>query len=182
MSTIIYVLLIVLILWLYACYVSKYVRRHDVVLNVISYKLDIFFSCLMTRHFDNPIGIPTYHEERLMQLMNKFKSYNLEELSIHPTGETAYTVNKNVVKICLENKVYPHRIYNINSIMFVLLHELTHIANDTWHHDVHFWKLFKYVLTEAVQCGVYKPIDYAVYPERYCNTTITYNPLYDSEL
>ena len=177
-KTVICILLTILIIWLLFCRHYKHGTNNKVIFDVITYRLSIFFSCLMSKHFENSVGIPTYNQERLMQLIRNFN--DIQELSINNyNSETAYTVNKKAIRICLENRVFPHKIYNMNTIMFVVLHELTHVANDTWHHDKYFWKLFKYILMEAVSCNVYKPVNYAVNPEKYCNTVITYNPLFD---
>lgn len=77
---------------------------------------------------------------------------------------------------CLRHK--NGKLHDINTIMFVVLHEITHMLNDRWGHEVYFWQLFRVVLTDAVECGIYVPIDYSIAPQKYCGMTITQNPYF----
>ena len=44
---------------------------------------------------------------------------------------------------------------------------------------VSVWENFKFILGNAVEIGIYKPIDYKKKPKGYCGMTITDNPYYD---
>lgn len=127
-------------------------------------------------------ALPIY--KRSMEfLLDRFNFDNLYELSSYNlSNDTAYTLYKKYIYICLNNKVYPNNIYNINTVLFVLLHELAHLSNNSWDHPDEFWKLFKFYLYEAACCGIYIPINYKIKPEQYCNTCIRYNPLYDDSI
>jgi hypothetical protein len=46
-------------------------------------------------------------------------------------------------------------------------------------HKQEFWQNFKFVLENAKESGIYKPVDYKKSPEQYCGMTITDNPYYD---
>ena len=46
-------------------------------------------------------------------------------------------------------------------------------------HDDEFWENFKFLLDNAVEMNIYKPIDYKSQPQDYCGLTITDNPYYD---
>jgi hypothetical protein len=56
--------------------------------------------------------------------------------------------------------------------------------NDKMNHSEEsgFWPLFKFMLVNAVDCGIYTPIDYAAHPVVYCGLKLSYNPYYDSRL
>lgn len=129
-----------------------------------------------------------YLAERVVQLKSRYKVDRISEISpLNPSGSTSYTENKGEkLVLCLRNKEPnvqgEYEFHDINLIMFVVLHELTHVMNDRWGHKMQFWQLFKFVLQNAVECGIYKPVDYRRNPERYCGMDITYNPYYDSAM
>ncbi len=93
----------------------------------------------------------------------------------------AYTSGKGKsIYICLRDTHNNNVLHDINTIMFVALHELSHIATNAVQHPKEFWQTFKFILIEAAEVGIYTPIDYSVTPTNYCNEMkITYNPMFD---
>jgi hypothetical protein len=64
-----------------------------------------------------------------------------------------------------------------------MLHEAAHIANyNGWGHDTQYWEVFKFVLKNAREAGLYFQRDYAKHPENYCGLDVDYNPLLDRGL
>jgi len=99
--------------------------------------------------------------------------------------DTSYTVDKGKrIILCVRDKENPQRLVDPNTLMFVVLHEVGgHIGNyNGWQHTTRFWTIFKFVLHEAAQFGIYKPVDYVASPARYCGITIDYQPLFDKTL
>ncbi len=99
-----------------------------------------------------------------------------------PTSEyTAYSENKGEkLAFCLDTeKNSQGRLIDINTLMYVALHELSHIATKTIGHTDEFWDNFKFLITEAKEIGVYNPVNYKKEPVRYCGMNITDNPYYD---
>lgn len=92
-------------------------------------------------------------------------------------GYTAYTQNKKEMMLCLRNK--DGHLYNINIMMFVVLHELAHMMNDDWDHDQRFWDLFRLLLVNATYSGIYTPTNFAMNPVNYCGLELTNNPFYE---
>ena len=66
-----------------------------------------------------------------------------------------------------------------NTLTFVAIHELSHIASESIGHNDEFWKNFKFLLEYAEKIKIYKPIDYKKNPKNYCGMRITDNPYYD---
>lgn len=121
--------------------------------------------------------------ERVRQLLQNFNPHDIREISpLNSEGLTSYTENKTSLVLCLRRKIpdakgnYP--LHDINTMMFVTIHEMTHMMNDTWGHPMDFWELFRFMLVNAQECGVYKPIDYARHPMIYCGLRIDHNPYY----
>lgn len=134
----------------------------------------------------NQIG-REYIQERVLQLLQNYDSKQMYEISPKNTGNaTSYTEDKKVLVLCLRQKQpnadgqYP--LHDINTLMFVVLHELAHMANKSWGHAVDFWVLFKFLLLNGVEADIYKPVDYKKYPINYCGLWLHYNPLFDNTL
>jgi hypothetical protein len=126
--------------------------------------------------------------ERLLGLYNPD---NLAENSPRdPKGDTSYTIDKGaILAICLREKdparsgdARAHDIHDINTLTFVTLHELTHIALEDLNHPPRFWQAFKFILQDAVAAGLLRPVNYEISPTVYCGMDIDYNPLYDRGL
>jgi hypothetical protein len=94
--------------------------------------------------------------------------------------DTSYSENKGQrIVVCLRDKTrapqYP--LIDQNTIMFVVLHEMAHLMTETIGHTQEFWANFKRILGDAVQIGIYTPVNYAQRPTPYCGMTITDSPI-----
>ena len=94
----------------------------------------------------------------------------------------AFTLNKGeAIYICLRDN--NGNLHDDNTLMFVALHELTHVSTDLKNHPQGFWELFKWILQNASEAGIIKSINYKEFPQEYCNENkINYNPLFDENL
>jgi len=92
------------------------------------------------------------------------------------SGSTSYTVQKGQsMYVCLRNK--DGSFVDINTLMFVVLHELSHIgAYWTFGHTNDFWSTFAFILQDAIEADVYKYVDYAKNPVDYCGLIIKTSP------
>jgi hypothetical protein len=82
---------------------------------------------------------PEYVQERVTQLMNNYDSDKIYEISpLNKEGNTSYTEDKARLVLCLREKEKnmdgEHDLHDINTIMFVVLHELSHMMNREWGH------------------------------------------------
>ena len=99
-----------------------------------------------------------------------------------PTSEnTAYSENKGEkIAFCLNKTRDTHsKLIDPNTLMFVALHELTHLATSDIGHTPQYWKNFKFILENAKEYKIYNPVDYKKKPQKYCGMKITDNPYYD---
>ena len=109
---------------------------------------------------------------------NRLKNYNPNTLGelIDKSKYTAYNINKGEeIAICIRDKNNTI-LHDMNSCMFIIIHELAHIMTVTEQHTPEFWNNMKELLEEANKCGVYTPIDYAKTPQYYCNQMIDRTP------
>jgi hypothetical protein len=125
------------------------------------------------------IGKKHPEDERSKRLLEGFNPKSISETL--PTSElTAYSENKGEkIAFCLNKSKNGTKLIDINTLTFVALHELSHIATESVGHKQEFWQNFKWVLENAKEAGIYSPIDYKKYPEEYCGMTINDNPFYD---
>lgn len=91
---------------------------------------------------------------------------------------TTFTVNKKDMHICLRTRDTFEQLYDANVLMYVVLHELAHLCNydvggrAIQGHGTEFRNIFKFLVEEAIEIGVYAHIQYAQHPQEYCGITI----------
>ena len=129
------------------------------------------------------------NKKKRQMVLNLIKRYNPNSIIEHaPINEknTSYVFAKGKrIGFCLREKLTGNNnIQDFSTIYFVNLHELSHLAATEYNpnHDERFWADFKFILKEAVEAGVYTPIDYSIKPKHYCGIDIFYNPLYDNKI
>jgi hypothetical protein len=95
---------------------------------------------------------------------------------------TAYSENKGEkLAFCLnQTKSNNENLIDENTLTFVAIHELSHIATKSIGHKTEFWENFKFLLGEAKTAGLHNPIDYKKEPREYCGMKIHDNPYYDA--
>jgi hypothetical protein len=116
------------------------------------------------------------------RVIRLYKGFNPKKISeTLPTSElTAYSENKGEkIAFCLNTTKDGNKLIDINTLMFVALHELSHIMTESIGHKQDFWENFKYLLINAKEANIYQPIDYKKQPKEYCGMTINDNPYYD---
>jgi hypothetical protein len=110
------------------------------------------------------------------------KNFNPRKISeILPTSQyTAYSENKGEkLAFCTTTSKKGDRLIDKNTLMFVALHELSHIATKSIGHTNEFWQNFKFMIGNAKKIGIYNPENYKKNPKMYCGLQITDNPYYD---
>jgi hypothetical protein len=116
----------------------------------------------------------------IRRLVKKFNPNKIMETL--PTSEyTAYSENKGKkLAFCLnKEKDNNNNLIDENTLMFVAIHEMSHVATETIGHNKEFWDNFKFLLKEAKEVGIYNVVDYSTHNEEYCGMTITDNPYFN---
>lgn len=100
-----------------------------------------------------------------------------------PNSEyTAYSENKGEkLAFCLnEEKNENNNLIDEHTLMFVAIHELSHVMTKSIGHKSEFWENFKFLLENAKEAGIHEPEDYKKSPKEYCGMKIHDNPYYDT--
>jgi len=113
------------------------------------------------------------------RLKEKFNPDKIREAE-HENNSTSYTINKGeMMHLCLRNKNVKKTLHDRNLLMFVIIHELSHIMSKSIGHNSEFYDNFKFLLKEAVECGVYHPDNFEKNPVTYCGINVTNNPYFN---
>jgi len=121
-------------------------------------------------------------KKRLRKMITNYKTHHLKEnFPIEHFGgkkpDSSYTLNKRKMAICLRDDK-TKKFHKMNDIMFVCIHEISHILSPKYGHPKLFWQYFKFLLHEAIEIGIYRPVDYAKKNIKYCNTELKANPYF----
>lgn len=128
---------------------------------------------------------PTLSEEDTKRLRNNFNEDVISESSPGSTY-TSYSINKGsklVFCIRRREKGEPESLIDLNTVMFVAIHELAHLATKSIGHTPEFWANMKILLKTASKLKldneiIYNPVKYSETPQKYCGMTIHSSPLY----
>lgn len=120
----------------------------------------------------------------LKQLIRKYRDTSETFSESTPDAKyTSYAVNKGEQLVfCLRikkkdddfnqhNKLVPK-----NTILFVALHELSHLMTETIGHGEDFWRNFRFILKVAIDKNIYTRVDFNSNPQQYCGMKITDTP------
>ncbi len=113
----------------------------------------------------------------IKRLISNFNTDNFSE-STPDVKYTSYSVNKGEkIVFCLRSKRVEQQLVKKNTMMFVAIHELSHLMTESVGHEPEFWENFKFLLLIAIHIKAYKHINFNKNPEEYCGTEITDTPL-----
>jgi hypothetical protein len=85
-------------------------------------------------------------DENVQRLL---KNRDVSVVAVSGTKTLAYSVNKGeVIGMCISGN-------NMDSMFYVLLHELAHIMTVSQHHTEEFWENFKFLVHFAILQGLY---------------------------
>ena len=128
------------------------------------------------RTFINYLNNNFPENARVHRLNKRLKSIKLEESELKE-GVSSFTVNKGeLISVCVRDKDDNSQFHNHQLLLFVIIHELAHIASSSFGHNDEFNTNFKWLLHEAQNVG-YTPIDYSINPVTYCGVNVTNNPI-----
>jgi len=95
--------------------------------------------------------------------------------------DTSFTIDKGQrMELCIDTREpinLEPEIHDLNTLLYVLAHEISHCASITYNHTPEFKRNFQYILKKAIEIGIYKYIDYSKTPINYCGMKIEHNIL-----
>jgi len=116
-------------------------------------------------------------QEGIKRMKINYRPNNISESS-PGNAYTSYSINKGEkVVYCLRSKDGNNKLTDLNTMMFVAIHELAHIMTKSVGHTTEFWDNMKFLLKVGVEIGIYIKQDFNKNPVEYCGTKITDTPL-----
>lgn len=115
-------------------------------------------------------------ESRIASLL---KNYNSDALSENTpdSAYTSYSENKGQkIVFCMRSKP-GDVLMDLNTMMFVGIHELAHLMSKSIGHNQEFWDNFRILLRISINIEQYKCQNFDVENKDYCGTKITDTPL-----
>jgi len=98
----------------------------------------------------------------MISLIDKEFNY----IPIYKSSGTSYTINKSKIYLKLTDRNGEY--YSNNTLIYVLLHEISHMLCDDIGHTENFHIIFRDLLLEAEKVGIYDPyIPISYYDERH---------------
>jgi hypothetical protein len=114
----------------------------------------------------------------IIQLVQRFKPDQMFE-GIPGDVNFTYTENKGQkIVLCLRNDTPENELHTKNTVLFPLIHELSHVADVNYDpsHGSNFRSYFRLLLDEAMKLGLYSYVDFASQSVTYCGMKINGNP------
>ena len=113
-----------------------------------------------------------FNQTDVDRLVANFNPENISE-GTDKNNYTSYSINKGEkIIFCLRSRDGKNKLVDLNTVMYVAIHELGHLMTEEVGHPPEFWNNFKLLLKEAVKLGLYKEVDYAEKPVKYCGIDI----------
>lgn len=108
----------------------------------------------------------------ISQLCKRIKDVTIRESSIG-SEFTSYCVNKGEELVfCLRLKKEGGNLHNINLLMYVVIHEISHVACPEEGHTPLFNEIFKFLCEKSIELKIYNKINFNKNPENYCGMVI----------
>ena len=132
---------------------------------------------ILTKHLLRLLdSIKSDNKDGVKRLIDKFDPNQITE-NIPGSMYVAYSVNKgDELSICIREKE-TEKFIDMNTILFVAIHELAHIMSISTGHTKEFWNNMNYLLKAAIKIGIYNRVNYQEDPVDYCGMEINNTPL-----
>lgn len=133
---------------------------------------------LIKHLYENKNTLYKDYEINIDRLYERIADINISENN-GVGKETSYSVNKgDELVLCLRSKVNWNNFHDINLIMYVVLHEISHIASPSYepeynNHGPIFKRIFHFLTDVAIKNGLYTKIDFKNKSEEYCGIYIS---------
>jgi hypothetical protein len=115
------------------------------------------------------------------KLQELYNPKNLTEAAIDDRY-TTFTLDKRDIHVCLRTRNDHQHLYDIDRLMYVVIHELAHMAN--WDrvtgqpiigHGKEFISIFRDLVKRSIRLKIYNYRDYKESPVEYCGIIINSN-------
>lgn len=131
----------------------------------------------LLNHLQQKYDINDPKNKFLLKLIENYHHGLLSEAA-NDNRFTTFTIDKQDIHICLRTRDKNEQLYNLDILMYVILHELAHLCNYDKDgnaiigHGKEFRYIFRILVLESMKIGVYKYINFREKPKEYCGIMI----------
>lgn len=122
------------------------------------------------------------NDPRVHRLIKRYNPDRIFEGRPSPggLGDTSYSLNKGEKLVfCARSGKDVSKIIDQNTLKYVnLVHELSHVFSKNFGHGKEFNDNMLWLAKEAVEAGLYNPVDYRKNPVEFCGITINQSILF----
>lgn len=127
----------------------------------------------LTEYLTHNIGLYPEQKDYIEQLKSRINNVEVLE-STEDSVYTSYSVNKGEqIVFCLRSRKIKNKMHKFNLLMYVVLHEMSHVACPEYGHTKIFKQIFAFITTVAIQQALYVKLNFGENPEEYCGLMIT---------
>lgn len=132
----------------------------------------IYLSDTLYADINNPKNVK--YSQYIKRLHDRARDIIILE-STQDSIYTSYSINKGEqIVFCLRMRTLPNSLYDVNLMMYVVLHEISHVACPIYdNHGPLFREIFNFMTLNAIDLGIYEKIDFKNSPVNYCGLMIT---------
>ena len=154
-------------------YIREELPNSDETADVIG-KLELFID-----KFIAYLDSKSPNDKRVKRLKDRLYDVKIEESPMEK-DVSSYTINKGeLISMCVRHKKKNKNFHDYQTLLFVLIHELAHVASISKGHNREFMTNFKFLLEHAVESKMYYAQDYSNSPITYCGVKVNNNPYYN---
>jgi len=116
------------------------------------------------------------NSEYTIELAKNYDGNLSEETPKNLENLTSYTLDKKEIISCLRTKDSKNKLHDYNLLLYVFIHEMSHMANSrSYGHNADFENAFEFLLKRSDELGILKRIDFETNPQNFCGLPITTN-------
>jgi hypothetical protein len=133
----------------------------------------------LIEYLDTEKNNKNYSKEYKEGIIRIKKNFNPDKMyeSTPNNKYTSYSINKGEkIIFCIREKDITNKLIDINTMMFVAIHEFAHLMSVSIGHTEEFWQNMKFLLIESIKSKIYVYENYRKDPVSYCGTQITDSP------
>jgi predicted metal-dependent hydrolase len=125
-------------------------------------------------HLEQNISKYKDYREYIQLLVDNMSNKRTSIYENDPNSDlTSFSVNKGEeIAFCLKSKKNK-QFHDINLLMYVAIHEMSHIACPEVGHGELFKKIFHFLVLCGIEIGIYNKEDYGLNPVEYCGMMLS---------
>ena len=124
----------------------------------MAYITSVVLLCILVWTINAQMSREKFEHDPLLDLIKKVTEPIhpcIKDLEVYKSNTGAYTLNKKQIFLCLHDD--DGNYYDLNSLIYIFIHEVSHFLNLSIGHNSDFQKINIELLERAEKLGIYNP-------------------------